>query len=107
MDTGDSIILEAPDFDDSKWRTGKAGFGMPGFDNMVVNTMWNTKDIWLRCELPLNITEEQMKKIRAKLYHDEDCQIFFNGVSGLKISGYTTSYENYQLSATARQALNL
>ncbi|MBR1917919.1 MAG: hypothetical protein IJ832_08835 [Bacteroidaceae bacterium] len=98
---------ESPEFDDSKWRTGKAGFGMPGFDNMVVNTQWNTKDIWLRYELPLNITDEQMKKIRAKLYHDEDCQIFFNGVSALKISGYTTSYENYQLSATARQALNL
>lgn len=98
---------EAEDFDDSAWKTGKAGFGMPGFDNMIVNTRWNSGDIWLRCELPLNITEEQMKKLRARLYHDEDCQLYFNGENALKISGYTTNYSIYQLYAAARQKLNL
>lgn len=98
---------ETAEFDDSAWKSGKAGFGMPGFDNMVVNTRWNSSDIWLRCELPLNITEEQMKKLRAKLYHDEDCEIYFNGVNALKITGYTTNYTTSQLSTKSRQALNL
>ena len=98
---------EAADFDDSAWKTGKAGFGMPGFDNMVVNTRWSGKDIWLRCELPLDITEEQVNKLRAKLYHDEDIQLYLNGVNALKMTGYTTSYVNTPLSSASRQALNL
>ncbi|MBO4486765.1 MAG: hypothetical protein J5729_00155 [Bacteroidaceae bacterium] len=98
---------ESADFDDSGWKSGKAGFGIPGFENMVVNTRWGTSDIWLRYELPLNITEEQRKKLRLKLYHDEDCQIYFNGVSAIRLSGYTTSYENQQASASSRAALNL
>ena len=94
------------DFDDSKWKIGKSGFGMPGFDNMVVNTRWNSGDIWLRCHLPLNITEEQLKKLRLKLYHDEDCQIYVNGTRIVNVSGYTQAYTTLQLPANVRTAFN-
>src|SRR5262245_39384533 len=41
----------APDFDDSAWNTGRAGFGTAGTPAIVVNTSWGTEEIWLRREI--------------------------------------------------------
>ena len=38
----------APDFDDSKWRSGPGGFGERSTPGARVGTDWTTKNVWLR-----------------------------------------------------------
>ena len=39
------------------------------------------------------------------MHHDEDAEVYINGVLAAKASGYTTSYTEFPLTAAARKAL--
>ena len=41
-------------FDDSGWQEGVGGFGVTNTPNALVNTVWDSSDIWLRKEFRLN-----------------------------------------------------
>jgi hypothetical protein len=93
----------APDFDHSGWKTGAAGFGTKGTPGAVVRTEWNTPDIWLRrtVELPDNVD----RNVLLRIHHDEDCEVFINGVLAATASGYTTGYGELELNKAGQQAL--
>ena len=61
-----------PEFDDSKWKQGKSGFGTncPG---SITKTQWNSSDIWLRREFQL--AEAAPKDVKLRLHHDEDAEV--------------------------------
>jgi hypothetical protein len=42
-----------------------------------------------------------------RLHHDEDCQVYFNGVKALDLTGFTGNYINYEVSEAAKNALVL
>ena len=90
----------ATTFDDSAWKTGKSGFG---HDVGSPNTPWKTADIWVRRTVTLPA------KLPAKLdvlaFHDEDAEVFVNGVAAASASGYTTDYATLPMSDAARAAL--
>ncbi|HOB33292.1 MAG TPA: DUF1793 domain-containing protein, partial [Verrucomicrobiota bacterium] len=92
-----------PDFDDSSWQQGRSGFGTRQTPGAVVGTTWNTRNIWLRreIELPDRLTND----VHAWLHHDEDAEIYINGVLVLKTTGFTTGYDAFPLSDAARVAL--
>jgi hypothetical protein len=92
-----------PDYDDSSWKEGGAGFGTRQTPGSFVQTTWNTRDIWLRrqVELPNAIPGD----VCAWLHHDEDAEIYINGVLALKISGYTSSYDTFPLSDAGKAAI--
>lgn len=93
-----------PQFDDSSWKTGAAGFGSPGTMGAMVRTLWNTTSIWLRRDFVLTTTELQNPKL--EIHHDEDAEVYLNGVLATKQSGYLIDYTKVEISAPARATLH-
>jgi hypothetical protein len=95
-------------FDDSAWSTGNGGFGTEKTPGAIIGTVWNTSDIWLRREFTLPADAlDSGKKLVLKVHHDEDCQIYINGVKALDLSGYTGNYAYFDISSAAKSALIL
>jgi len=92
-----------PSFDDSKWSAGIGGFGTEGTPGAIINTLWNTNDIWLRREFVLN--KESFSHAQIQLHHDEDAEVYINGVLAAKAPGYLTTYEEVDLEPDALTAL--
>jgi hypothetical protein len=92
-----------PGFDDSGWRTGEAGFGTRGTPGAVVRTTWNTSDIWLRREFTL--PAGRFENLQLLLHHDEDAEVYINGVLAARVVGFTGDYDFLPLTAAGRAAL--
>ncbi|HEY7426972.1 MAG TPA: glycoside hydrolase family 2 TIM barrel-domain containing protein [Gemmataceae bacterium] len=92
-----------PDFKDADWKEGAGGFGTRDTPGAVVRTVWNTSDIWLRrtFELP----ENAPKELHLLLHHDEDAEIYLNGVLAAKVGRYVTDYEEVEIRAAALATL--
>jgi hypothetical protein len=94
---------QKPDFDASAWKEGKGGFGTAGTPGAVVGTEWKTESIWLRREF--TIPEGALGDLQLRIHHDEDAQVWLNGVSAAKLGGFTTEYEEVEIDPKARAAL--
>ncbi|HXS69252.1 MAG TPA: DUF4965 domain-containing protein [Candidatus Polarisedimenticolia bacterium] len=90
-------------FADSSWSRGKSGFGTEGTPGAIIGTIWNTSDIWLRREV--EIPSDKLKNLELWVHHDDDVQIYINGVLAMKGDGWTTSYDVFPLSGIARASL--
>ena len=95
---------QQPDFDDSAWQSGPAGFGTEGTPGAVVRTAWNGSDIWLRRKIQLDSLPED-GDIMLHIHHDEDAEIYLNGKLVRRLRGHTTSYRPVALSDDAREVL--
>ena len=106
-DTGvASSAWYATNYDDSAWSSGQAGFGTAGTPGAVVRTTWNTSDIWIRQQFTLGaLTPSAVSNLVFNCYHDEDCEIYVNGVLGATASGYATTYVLLDMTAAAKSAL--
>ena len=93
-----------PDFDASGWKTGPAGFGTQGTPNAVIGTRWDTDDIWIRRQMkvPYNLVPAHAQFI---VYHDEDVQIYVDGVPATSEGGYNGAYLPLPISDQARALL--
>ncbi len=77
----------AAGFDDSGWKKGQAPFG-----NIVnPHTNWNTADIWIRRTLTLPLAPAS--NLQFYIVHDEDVEVYVNGVPAASESGFNTGYE--------------
>ncbi|MGB9607563.1 MAG: glycoside hydrolase family 2, partial [bacterium] len=95
-----------PDFDDSSWQEGIGGFGAPGTPGAIIGTEWRTSDIWLRRKFQLpSLTKKDLDNTFLLIHHDEDAEVYINGVLAAKLQGYTTDYEEVELSEEAKSAL--
>ncbi len=93
-----------PKFDDSRWTRGPGGFGTHGTPNAVVGTTWNTADIWLRRETTLP-EKLDFDRLQLLVYHDEDVEIYINGLLAASEGGFVNSYDPMDISAAARKQL--
>jgi hypothetical protein len=91
-----------PDFDDSNWNQGLGGFGTKQTPATVVRTGWSESDIWIRRSFEL---EKVPPGIQLLVHHDEDAEIYINGVPAAKLSNYTTSYVTEPIEAKAVETL--
>ncbi len=90
-------------FNDSSWAQGESGFGTPGTPGAVIGTVWKTDDIWLRREV--YIAPTTYDDLEGWLHHDEDAEVYINGVLALKTHGYIANYDAFLLTPEAKAAL--
>ncbi|MDR0687701.1 MAG: T9SS type A sorting domain-containing protein [Prevotellaceae bacterium] len=92
-------------FDDKAWEVGNGGFGNNNPPNAKITTRWSTNDIWLRRTFALPANALDTGELVLKVYHDEDCEVYINGVEALRVTGYTTNYRFFAIPAAAKNAL--
>jgi len=92
-----------PDFDASSWPQGPASFGTSGTPGAIVHTRWDTDDIWLRRQITL--PAHPYSDLEFYVDHDEDVQIYVNGILAAKARGFNTSYEPLDIAPAARALL--
>ena len=87
-------------YDDSSWKSASAPFGA---GTGGVRTTWNTSDLWVRRQFVFPANNAQ--NTRLWLQHDEDTEVYFNGVLAVTAPGYNGAYQGYVISAQAMQQL--
>jgi len=92
-----------PAFDDAGWQQGPGGFGTASTPGAVARTEWKTADIWLRREF--DWAAATAGKPALWVHHDEDVEIYINGVLAGKADGYVTEYEEMPLTGEGVAAL--
>jgi hypothetical protein len=73
----------------------------------IVGAAWNTADIWIRREFSL--PNRRFKDLHIFIHHDEDAEIYLNGVLTAKVAGFIFDYEEVPISkalATLRPGKN-
>jgi hypothetical protein len=101
-----SLSWYATHFDDSTWNSGPAGFGTSGTPGAVVRTTWKTSDIWIRQQFTVgSLTPSDINNLVFNCYHDEDCEIYLNGVLAGSATGYATTYVLLEMTTDGRNAL--
>ena len=66
-------------FATANWEGGPSGFGRSDTPNAIVHTAWTTSDIWMRKEFDLS-AEELQRPLQLRMFHDDDAEIYLNGV---------------------------
>ncbi len=94
---------EKPGFDDIDWHGGSSGFGTKGTPGAVIGTVWDSSDIWLRREF--NMPSNPAGNIELWIKHDEDAEVYINGVLALKVTGYTDDYHSLPMTSGGKAAL--
>ena len=99
-------------FNDTSWNTGVSGFGDGGapnttYDNKsTVNTEWKSNHIYSRKKFNVAEKDEKLRNnLRLTLYHDDDCEVYINGVLAFSTTGYTSNYTTVDVSKEAKATL--
>ena len=89
-------------FSDTAWTSGSGAFGTIG----THGTTWNTSDIWLRRTFnPGTLTAAQLPNLRFSVFHDEDTEIYINGVLAATLGGYNSNYAFFALTTAGQNAI--
>jgi hypothetical protein len=91
-----------PGFDDSTWKESAAGFGSRGTPGAVVKTPWRTSDIWIRRQFEIPAASS---RLQLWMHHDEDAEVFINGVPAAHVRGFTGAYEPIPLQPAGLAAI--
>ena len=101
----------APGYKTAGWSVGAAGFGkypaeLPAF---LARTSWTSHDIYLRRDFAL--PPGDYNNLQLTVSHDDDAEIYLNGVLAAHLPGFQHAYEFVPISpealATLRPGKNL
>jgi len=98
---------EATEYDDSSWTEAAGGFGSTGTPGGVIRTEWRSRDIWLRraFTLPESFKTDDNSQLALKIHHDEDAEVYLNGVKVADLPRWTQGYTEVSLTRDAVRAL--
>ncbi|MDB5321425.1 MAG: beta-galactosidase/beta-glucuronidase, partial [Phycisphaerales bacterium] len=91
-----------PDFNDTTWKSAPGGFGTQNTPGATVRTEWKTADIWIRQSFELKDAPTAPLLI---MHHDEDAEVYLNGVPAAKATGFIGTYEEFDLTKEAKATL--
>ena len=77
-------------FADGAWKRGRGGFG-DGF-----SIPWKTSDLWARRHFTVESTEG-IESVELSLFHDDDAEIYINGVKMLEVPHFNAAYETFAI----------
>lgn len=105
--TKDWIAVE---FDDAAWSLAPGGFGTAGTPGAIVRTDWRTGDVWLRRSFDLPNEAFQAgsftgRRLALRIHHDEDAEVFLNGVEIARLPRWTSGYIEVPLDDKAKASL--
>lgn len=89
------------DYEASGWRAGGPSFG-EAQPHARGETPWTGDAIWVRREFDWS---EPADAFALALFHDDDLDVWINGVPALSLSGYVTAYAVHDVADAARAAL--
>ncbi len=89
-------------FVNKAWYKGNSGFGAGNPPKALINSKWDTKEIWMRAQFGLKLLPDSLA---LDLYHDEAVKIYLNGALIYEAKGYTKDYEEILLGAAAVDSL--
>jgi putative heme-binding domain-containing protein len=92
-------------FDDSGWNFGRAAFGTLGTPGVVANTRWASSDIWMRRRVEIPVSGVSPDQLHLVVFHDEDVEIYFDGVLAYRAGGFVRNYELPEILPEARKLL--
>ncbi len=93
-------------YDDSTWQTGAAGFGSGVADGATIRTDWTANDIWARREFTLTAAQlANRNNLQIAIRHDDEGEVYLNGVQAARIPGANNSYETFAISRDALASL--
>ena len=93
-------------FNGSGWQSGVGGFGTDVPTSPRIGTPWTSSDIWLRRTFnPGILTAEQIRQLVIRDYHDEDIEVYINGVLAYKAGGFISSFEYKPVTLEGKKAL--
>jgi hypothetical protein len=89
--------------DGDGWKSGPGGFGTKITPNATIATEWDTPDIWVRREFTLKAAPGE--DVLLRMYHDEDAEVYLNGVLAAKAAKYNGGYEEFAIKPEALKTL--
>src|SRR3954452_5436197 len=89
----------APGVNDGGWKAGPAPYGTAGTPAITVKTQWATPDVWMRREVTLPATGVDPAVLQLLVFHDEDVEIYFDGVLAAREGGFIRGYEPIEIQA--------
>ena len=93
-----------PSANGSGWKSGLAPFGVEEISlSRRPATVWTNAELWLRREFTLPAAH--FAAVALSMHHDEDVEVYINGVLAAKATGYTASYEPLLLRSEALAVL--
>ena len=98
------------DYDDTQWAQGKGAFahGLNSSWEGLTGTDWNTSQIYMRRWFKLgDITPENIARLRFMVFHDDDVEIYINGIWAATESGCNFNYAPLDISSEALASLKV
>ena len=95
---------EKPGFDDAGWSVAQGGFGTRETPGARIQTVWATKNIWLRKSISL---ESVPANPALLIHHDEDIEVYINGETVFERQGFLHDYQVFKLNQLHRSKIKV
>jgi hypothetical protein len=100
---------QTANYDDSDWDEGKSPFGTLSYHSEYynqINTLWPTKNIWIRRKVKINKEELVGKQLYLRYSHDDVFELYINGRLAVKTGNEFGENKQIELSEEITKTFN-